>query len=95
MVKNNVVIGFFGVVVFVIVCILLLIVVSEFLINRNSEGKLYDSVEIIPKKKVGLVLGSSPLTSFGTTNRFYEFRINAAEELFRAEKVDFLLKKRP
>lgn len=83
--------GLFLAAVLIIFSVFVLIVVSEFLINQNSEGRLYDSVESIPKKKVGLVLGSSPLTSFGTINRFYEFRIDAAEELFRAGKVDFLL----
>src|SRR5258708_24669943 len=46
---------------------------------------------MLPHRRVGLVLGCSRRLGDGTPNPFFENRVRAAIELFRAEKVDFLL----
>lgn len=51
----------------------------------------YNEVENIPKNKVGLVLGTVKTLSSGNTNYYYKYRIEAANRLFKAGKIDYLL----
>ena len=63
-----------------------LITVSNQVVQRAAQGRLYDSVLEIPARKVGLVLGTSPTTQ-GQLNAYYEARLNAAAALYRAGKM--------
>lgn len=51
----------------------------------------FERVEDIPKNRVGLVLGTSKLTSDGLPNLFYSQRIEAAKRLYDAKKIDCIL----
>lgn len=68
-----------------------MIVVSSAAISRAAKGRVYDSIEDIPKRKVGLVLGCSKRLADGRGNLFYAHRIAAAALLYRNGKVDYLL----
>ena len=70
--------------------VLVLITVSNQLVQRAAQGRLYDSVLEIPARKVSLVLGTSP-TMQGQPNAYYEARLNAAAALHRAGKVRDLI----
>jgi len=59
--------------------------------KHASAGRLYSILSTLPHRRVGLVLGCSRRLGDGTPNPFFENRVRAAIELFRAEKVDFLL----
>jgi SanA protein len=61
------------------------------LMNRAARGRLYSDVQLIPHRRVGLVLGCAPRLPNGGLNSFYEKRIRAAVALYRARKVDYLL----
>ena len=50
-----------------------------------------DRVEQLPARKVGLVLGCSPKLGDGSPNWFFNNRMEAAAELFRFGKVEYLL----
>ena len=64
----------------------------DFLVTQHAKGKIYDDVETIPYREVGLLLGTTPQTRIGGyINRFFVFRINAAEKLFKAGKVSKIL----
>jgi SanA protein len=69
---------------------LILIVVSNQMVLRAAQSRLYDSVSEIPARKVGLVLGTSP-TSQGQPNVYYEARLNAAAALYKAGRVEDLI----
>lgn len=56
-----------------------------------SRGLLFDSVEEIPKKRVGLLLGCVPRLSDGRTNQYFEQRVEAAARLYHAGKVEYVL----
>ena len=43
-----------------------------------SKDRLYDNVKKIPQKEVGLLLGTSPRTTNGHANIYYNYRIDAA-----------------
>ncbi len=54
-------------------------------------GRLYDDVEQVPPRPVGLVLGCAPRLRNGRENSYFLARVSAAARLFRAGKVDGLL----
>ena len=64
---------------------------SDLLVKRNSKTFLYDSTEEIPYNKVGLVLGTAKYLNDGSTNLYYQYRIDAASELYKSGKVKYLI----
>lgn len=64
---------------------------SDSYIRSVSSPYCFDSVQAIPHCKVGLVLGTTPILSNGNANSYYRLRIEAAERLFKSQKVDYLL----
>ncbi len=74
------------------VAVLLLVLGCYFLVDSNAKGKVYEDVESIPYREVGLLLGTTPQTRIGRLeNRFFLFRIDAAEKLYKAGKVAKIL----
>ena len=74
-----------------VVCVLLLIVACHYIVVWNASGKTYDNVETIPHNKVGLLLATSPITPGGAHNFYFDNRIKAADELYKAGKIDFII----
>lgn len=74
-----------------VVCVLLLIVACHYIVVWNASGKTYDNVETIPHNKVGLLLATSPITPGGAHNIYFDNRIKAADELYKAGKIDFII----
>ena len=66
-------------------------VVCDTLIAHNADGKCFASVEQMPKRRVAVVLGTSPKYKDGQENLFFTYRIHAAAQLYKAGKVEFLL----
>ena len=64
---------------------------AKYEIDTVSQGKVYDSIEEVPEKKIGLVLGCSKYLSNGRKNLYFQQRIEAAKELYFSDKVKFLL----
>lgn len=72
--------------------VLLLVLGCYYLVDSNAKGKVYADVESIPYREVGLLLGTTPQTRIGRLeNRFFLFRIDAAEKLYKAGKVTKIL----
>jgi SanA protein len=67
------------------------VVAARILITRAAKNKTYSDVGLIPKRRVGLVLGCPKRTRGGLANPFFENRIVAAAELYRQGKVDYLV----
>ena len=61
------------------------------IVKNNADNRLYSDVMKIPHNKVGLLLGTAPVTPWGVHNNYYDYRINAATELFKAGKIDYIL----
>ena len=75
-----------------LVAILILVLICDYLVTSNAKGKVYDDVEAIPYREVGLLLGTTPQTRIGrVVNRFFVFRIDAAEKLYKAGKISTIL----
>jgi len=64
---------------------------AKYEIDTISQGKVYDSIEEVPERKIGLVLGCSKYLSNGRKNLYFQQRIDAAKELYFSDKVKFLL----
>lgn len=68
-----------------------LLVYGNYTVRAVSEGKTYNSVAAMPKNKVGMVLGTSKLGRKGNINLYFEYRIRAAVELYKAGKIEYVL----
>ncbi|HKA01956.1 MAG TPA: ElyC/SanA/YdcF family protein [Candidatus Solibacter sp.] len=64
---------------------------AGWMIDRTANGRVYSSVASIPHRRVGLVLGCAETLGRGYVNPFFTTRIQAAADLFRAGKVDYLI----
>lgn len=69
----------------------MVVVVCNVLVAGCASGKVFDRVEKIPHRKVGLLLGTAPVTPWGTKNLYFTYRIDAAVKLFHAKKVDYFI----
>lgn len=58
---------------------------------RASRGALFDSVESIPKNRVGLLLGCVPRLPDGRANLYFVRRVEAAARLFHQGKVQYII----
>jgi SanA protein len=70
---------------------LLWITAASFLVVSTARGRTYSDPAAIPARRVGLVLGCSRLLPDGRRNGFFENRIQAATELMRAGKIEYLV----
>ena len=70
---------------------ILLVLFSNYSIEKNSKNKMFFDASQIEKNKVGLVLGTSRTLKNGTINLYFKYRIEATVELFNKGKIDFIL----
>ncbi len=61
------------------------------MVELYAHGKVYDNAHDVPHRRVGLVLGTNPKVASGYTNYYFKYRMDAAAELYKAGKVDYLL----
>ena len=82
-----------GVMLFVVMAVMgyFWVVWNNNRIAKEAEPFIYSSVTQLPKKKAGLVLGTSKYLSGGRINYFYRYRIDTAERLFKAGKIDAIV----
>lgn len=77
--------------VIVLVIATFLVIYSNYSISRNTEEKTYSSTNEIKKNRVGLLLGTAKFYKNGGINRYFQYRIDAAVELYKSDKIDFIL----
>jgi SanA protein len=71
-------------------CALGVAIANVAIVERNR-ARLFSDLGAVPFREVGLVLGTSPVTSSGKTNLHFAYRIEAAAALYHAGKVRHLL----
>jgi len=64
---------------------------SNWWVAHSAKDKIFDSVETIPPNKVGLLLGTGKYVQGGRINLYYKFRMEAARDLYKAGKIEFVL----
>lgn len=75
----------------VIITILIVIITCYMIIGYNASGKTYDTIDNIPHREVGLLLGTSPRTPQDAPNFYYINRITATADLYKAGKIDKII----
>ena len=70
-----------------------LMVVSNLLVVKNAEGRLFEEVDSVPDGNyTGLLLGTTPMTRIShRRNIFYENRIKATANLYHTGKIRKIL----
>jgi SanA protein len=61
------------------------------LVEDAARDRVFDDVNQTSPRRVGIVLGASRTLASGQTNLFYLSRVNAAADLYRARKVEYLI----
>ena len=67
------------------------IVSSYFIVELKCKEKQYSNITDIPYNRVGLVLGTNPVTKSGKTNYYFKYRIDACVKLYKAKKISKIL----
>jgi|SRR5690606_25679829 len=81
-----------GLVFFTLVFLgILLMVFANVAVAKAGKGKTFNSEALIPKHKVGVVLGTSKYFKGGGLNSYFQNRMDAAETLYKAGKIEFIL----
>ena len=74
-----------------VVCLTLMLICNQIVVN-NAEGKVFYDIDSIKYNKVGLLLGTTPQARIGRiTNYFFIYRIDATEQLYKAGKIEKIL----
>jgi len=82
---------FIRIAIFTSVLVLLFILTANLVINFYSAKYVFDNIEDVSQKKVGLVLGTSKNVVGGNTNYYFTYRIEAAVRLFESGKIEYIL----
>ena len=73
------------------VCIVLMLICNQIVVN-NARGKVFSDIDSIRYNRVGLLLGTTPQARITKVkNYFFIYRIDAAEELYKAGKIEQIL----
>ena len=74
-----------------VVSLALMLICNQIVVN-NAKGKVFSDIDNIKHNKVGLLLGTTPQARFDRiTNYFFIYRIDAAEQLYKAGKIEKIL----
>lgn len=60
-------------------------------IERKAAPYVYNRIELLPFKKIGLLLGTSPYSSKGSKNLYFQNRVVTAAKLFHEGKIQYIL----
>ena len=75
-----------------IIAIITVLWICNRIVTSNALGKTCDEIDSVQYREVGLLLGTTPQTRIGNRqNMFFLYRIDAAEELYKAGKIEHIL----
>ncbi len=74
-----------------VVVVVAVVFATDAWVKQSTRSQIYSEVAAIPHNKVGLLLGTAKTLKDGSTNLYYQYRINAAVALYKAGKIDFVL----
>lgn len=89
--KKVVRIGAWAMAIIAFICLAIMLICNQIVVN-NAKGKVFSDIDSIKYNKVGLLLGTTPQARIGRiTNYFFIYRIDAAEQLYKAGKIEKIL----
>lgn len=68
-----------------------IVVIANIWVINSTQSQVFEQLSALPKNKVALVLGTSPILPNGRTNLYFQSRMAAAAELYHAGKVEHLI----
>lgn len=71
--------------------ILITIIICDIAIVLSSYKQTYNSIYKVPKRKVGLLLGTSKYFRDGSPNIYYKNRVSSTASLYFAGKIEYVL----
>ena len=74
-----------------ILLMILGIISCNLYVEISAKDKVFNDVSEVPSNKVGLLLGTAKYLAGGQINLFYKYRINAAVQLYKAGKIQYIL----
>lgn len=80
-----------GILLFLLISTILVTLLIDWYVKKAYQQQLYQQVKDIPKRPVGLVLGTIKQLKNGQLNRYYQYRIDAAVALWKAGKIEKLV----
>ena len=81
---------FYITLIIAILCVIS-IFICDWTIKKNAVSCIYTEISDIPANNVGLLLGTSPKLKSGNNNLYFDYRIDAAVELYKAGKINYIL----
>ncbi len=78
-------------VLFVILIPIVLVLASDRLISWRTKRYIYDTLQSLPHRQVGVVLGTAKYYRTGVINQYYLYRIQGALNAYNSGKVNYLL----
>lgn len=78
--------------VFLLCAVIAVMIICDRKVDYAAKEKLYDNLEDVPHRKVGLILGTSPVSIWtNRRNQYFDLRVQAGADLYKAGKVDWLV----
>lgn len=68
-----------------------IVIIIDLSITYKAKNYVFDDINNIKNNKVGLLLGAGKYTSYGTVNLYYKYRLEAAFQLYKSGKIEFIL----
>lgn len=68
-----------------------LILLVDWRVSQSTADDIFKTVQQVPSNKVGMILGTAKYNRSGRVNAFYQFRIDATVQLFKAGKIQYVL----
>ena len=81
---------FYITLIIAILCVIS-IFICDWTIKKNAASCIYTEISDIPANNVGLLLGTSSKLKSGNNNLYFDYRIDAAVELYKAGKINYIL----
>ena len=73
----------------ILLCVIL--IACYLWVEIQTKEKIYSDLNTIPAKKVALLLGTAKYLRKGRINRYFQYRINAVVQLFKAGKIQHII----
>ena len=67
------------------------VMLTNLWVYSSTQEQVFTELDDVPYAPVGIVLGTSPMTSAGDPNPYFEERITAAAELYARHKIGHIL----
>ena len=81
----------YGIAAILLACVAMLLICDKVVVS-NARGKTFSEIDSIKYNKVGVLLGTTPQARLTKVkNYFFIYRIDAAEQLYKAGKIEQVL----